>query len=306
MTKLLHETMAFDPELGIRYRHIDYRGRQCPKHWHNCFECLLVTEGQLEFYLDGEVHQLTVGDFVIINPCEVHGSYSLKQYTKAYMLQFPESMFNAEKGKKIERIGNPIIRAENETMQHFLHTISTTFQSLDKAQQDSGLRHYLRMKSMIYDFLYSLISDNVVNVVNVVSTRAARSDKHLARLNKIMCYIEKNYHLKITLEDCSQQIHVDSTYFSRFFKKYMGENFSRYLSVYRMNHAYNDLITTDLKITELSERNGFTNYKYFLSLFKELYGCAPLEVRQKIRKYEKFDAVTPKSKSGSFQQMYCH
>lgn len=303
MAKLLHEPMAFDPELGIRYRHINYRGRQCPKHWHNCFECLLVTEGRLELYLEGGVHQLTIGDFVIINPCEVHGSYSLDPNTKAYMFQFPESMFNAEQGKKVERVRNAIIKAQDEYNQRFLRTISTVFKALDRPQQESGIAYYLQMKSVIYSFLHCLLTDNVVETICVGT---AKTDKHLARLNKIMCYIEKNYHLKITLEDCSKQIHVDSTYFSRFFKKYMGENFSRYLSIYRMNHAYNDLIMTDLKITELSERNGFTNYKFFLSLFKELYGCAPLEVRQKMQKYEKFNAVAPKSKSGSFQQMYCY
>lgn len=303
MIKLLHEPMAFDPELGVRYRHIDYRGRQCPKHWHNYFECLLVTEGRLEFYLEGDVHQLNVGDFVIINPCEVHGSYSLDPFSKAYMLQFPESMFNAVQGKKVKRVRNAFIRAQDEFPPRFLHTISNAFLALERAQLESGIGYYLQMKSIIYSFLHCLIDHCVVDII---SAGTARTDKHLVRLNKIMCYIESNYHLKITLEDCSQQIHVDSTYFSRFFKKYMGENFSRYLSVYRMNHAYNDLITTDLKITELSERNGFTNYKYFLSLFKELYGCTPLEVRHKMHKYEKFDAVTPKSKSGSFQQMYCY
>lgn len=267
------------------------------------FECLMVTEGKLDFYLDGEVHHLTEGDFVIINPCEVHGSCCVDEGTRAFLLQFPESQFSSIKGTKFQRKGSPFIRYEFDDNHPFLDEISRIFSDIDAIKPESGIGYHLHMKSQLYAFLYTLIKNNAVEQVSVDS---ARTDKHLSRLNKIMCYIENNYHTKITLEECSKQIHVDSTYFSRFFKKYMGENFSRYLSLYRMNHAYNELISTDFKITEIAEKNGFTNYKYFLSLFKEIYGCPPLDIRQKMQKHDKFDASTPKTKKGSFQQMYCH
>ena len=60
----------------------------------------------------------------------------------------------------------------------------------------------------------------------------------------------------------------------------MGTTFLKYLNSVRLEHFYTDLTNTDLSISELIERNGFTNYKMFMKFFKDTYGNTPRETRK--------------------------
>ena len=64
------------------------------------------------------------------------------------------------------------------------------------------------------------------------------------------------------------------------FKKNMGISFLQYLNEVRAAHIYQDLIHTDEPVQVLMEKNGFTNQKLFNRVFKELYGCTPLQARK--------------------------
>ena len=56
--------------------------------------------------------------------------------------------------------------------------------------------------------------------------------------------------------------------------------FLEYVNSVRLQHFYEDLLNTDYTVTELLTRNGFTNYKLFLRLFKQTYGCTPMQKRR--------------------------
>ncbi len=49
-----------------------------------------------------------------------------------------------------------------------------------------------------------------------------------------------------------------------------------------MSHIYHDLCTTDTPIMEIVERHGFSNYKLFNRMFREIYGTTPRELRRRI------------------------
>jgi two-component system response regulator YesN len=101
-------------------------------------------------------------------------------------------------------------------------------------------------------------------------------------------YIDEHYAENITLETMAKQIHMNSFYFSSFFKKQTGRNFKDYLNQVRMNRALALLITTPKKTYEIAEEVGFKDYRYFSDLFSRFYGKTPAAYRkqQKERKQE--------------------
>ena len=47
----------------------------------------------------------------------------------------------------------------------------------------------------------------------------------------------------------------------------------------RLYYVYLDMMKTDLPVTRIAERNGFSNYDTFLKTFRNRLGCTPSEFR---------------------------
>ncbi|MDV4149498.1 response regulator [Clostridium sp. AL.422] len=98
-------------------------------------------------------------------------------------------------------------------------------------------------------------------------------------IEKSLKYIEDNYKKHISLIDVAKHIYLSHEYFSRLFKEEVGENFSTYLTVYRMNKAKKLIRSTDMKISQIAMEVGYTNPGYFSKNYKKYMGVSPEEDR---------------------------
>ncbi|MBT2655018.1 response regulator [Bacillus sp. ISL-18] len=92
-------------------------------------------------------------------------------------------------------------------------------------------------------------------------------------------YIFENLHRRITLEEVANFLHLNSSYFSRLFKKEVGENFVKYVVKQKMNRAKDLLDQTNYSILEISDMLGYENQSYFNKTFKGSEGISPIEYR---------------------------
>lgn len=95
----------------------------------------------------------------------------------------------------------------------------------------------------------------------------------------IFRYIENNYLKQINITQIAEEFHINTCYFSQLFKKEMGCTFTDYLSKKRIEYAGKLLLDTDLKIYEIAEMAGFSDYFYFSRVFRKLKKCSPTEYR---------------------------
>ncbi|MFB9274355.1 response regulator transcription factor [Cohnella cellulosilytica] len=93
-------------------------------------------------------------------------------------------------------------------------------------------------------------------------------------------YIEKCYHMNITLEEIAASIHVNRNYLSQLFKKITGEPFVTYFNKYRIEKAKELLVTGKYMVYEISEMVGFQNSTYFSQVFKSITGVSPSEYKR--------------------------
>ena len=56
--------------------------------------------------------------------------------------------------------------------------------------------------------------------------------------------------------------------------------FLEYINLVRIDHINDELLVTDDSITDILQRNGFTNYKVFSRMFKVQFGMTPRELRR--------------------------
>ena len=80
---------------------------------------------------------------------------------------------------------------------------------------------------------------------------------------------------KISLETFSEELGVSGSYLSRKFKEATGQTYLDFLNKYRVQQAIKLLETGTYKVYEVSEMTGFSDYKYFSTVFKKYTDRSP-------------------------------
>ncbi|MDY3927819.1 MAG: response regulator [Clostridia bacterium] len=94
-------------------------------------------------------------------------------------------------------------------------------------------------------------------------------------INLAIEYINEHYGDDISLYTIAKHVNLNSAYFSRFFKKNTGKNFSDYLLDFRMDKAKEMIIDGNLKIEDICNKIGYRSMSYFCKTFKNVTGCTP-------------------------------
>lgn len=100
------------------------------------------------------------------------------------------------------------------------------------------------------------------------------------KIEKLKQYVRENYNSGIPLEFAAGFLNVGKNYFCSIFKKEEGRTFYDYLIDMRLEKAKELLRNTNLKIYEIAESVGYTNFNYFTTLFKKVIGVSPNEYRK--------------------------
>ncbi len=161
----------------------------------------------------------------------------------------------------------------------FQNNIKLLLRTFSDIYRDKPLGYKLKINGLIFELLFILVNKFSTSLSEL---RIQKTDRYLERLESITKFVKKHYNEDISLDDISAQAGLNPEYFSRFFKKYMGTTFLKYLNSVRLHHFYTDLTNSDCSISELIEKNGFTNYKMFMKLFKDTYVYTPSEIRKLI------------------------
>lgn len=100
-------------------------------------------------------------------------------------------------------------------------------------------------------------------------------------IRKVEEYVLVHYGEKCSLADVADSVYMNPSYFSRFFKKETGKNFSEYLTDVRLDAAKRLLQQGEHNVNEIAEITGFGSGKYFSKIFRERTGLSPTEYRRK-------------------------
>lgn len=100
------------------------------------------------------------------------------------------------------------------------------------------------------------------------------TDPYVQQLCEI---IRVRYMEKLSVNSVARELGISSSYLSRKIRSCLGITFVDLLNQYRINEATRLLRDTSLRIHEISRQVGFSEYKYFFSVFKKYTGVGPTE-----------------------------
>jgi len=99
-------------------------------------------------------------------------------------------------------------------------------------------------------------------------------------------YINQHLTDDLTVFTLAEQFHVARNYFSRLFKKEMGEGCNEYITRKRIEKAKQLLAVSKLRTYEIAEQVGYNDTNYFSLAFKKNTGVSPKEFRDRMNNPE--------------------
>lgn len=104
-----------------------------------------------------------------------------------------------------------------------------------------------------------------------------------ALILRVINYVRNHYNEEITLTDMADMIEITPEYLSRLFNQEMKINFNSFVKNFRISMAKRLLMNTNYQISEVAEKTGFHDSKYFNKVFKSVCGLTPSEYKKEMK-----------------------
>lgn len=272
------------------------KGVMVNAHYHETIEILLGLQGCFHIFLDGRTYNFQAGDMVIINSMEVHsmlaGSDGINQYA---VIRFePELLYTTKQTVFEAKYVLPFTMKRSTHQRLFpASEISDTFipdlvMSTVKEDEKKTYGFELAVRTNIGRiFLWILRRWNEMGLD--LNLSSALNNQTLERLQLVFDYVDDHYEQNIGVEEVAKLCNMSYSYFSRFFKTVMKQNFSSYVNFVRVSKAEELLTMTDLSITEIALNVGFSTSSYFIEQFKHYKSMTPRHFRIVFNNLETLD-----------------
>ena len=105
-------------------------------------------------------------------------------------------------------------------------------------------------------------------------------EDNIQKIKQVKQYIQQNLDRELHREEIADQVFLNASYLSRLFSKYTGMSLKEYITSEKMKLAHTLITTTNLSISIIALKVGYTNFSYFSQLYKQQYGVTPSEERK--------------------------
>ena len=278
--KIQHGTFNYP----IAYYHVDknHPRYEMIHHWHVEHEIIVVSEGELDIMLDGIQYNAKAGDIIFISDGVVHSGiphnavYDSIVFDMRYLLTRNQSG-NAHISNIINHLNviTPIMPRE-------IDEISQIAKRLVDAASGNFNGYELVVQGAIMEILGLIFKYGLYGSEKIADKR---STGQLMPFKKVISYIENNYSSKIMLSDLAKTAGMTPKYFCSFFYSMTRKTPIEYVNYYRIERACEQLLSTDMSITDIGLNCGFNEISYFIKTFRRTVGTTPHQYRKKARSF---------------------
>lgn len=133
----------------------------------------------------------------------------------------------------------------------------------------------LKNADQVQHWVQGIISDFCSQISN------EKKLKYNPLVHEAISHMKLNYKEALRIESVANLLEISPNYLSRIFKEETGLSFLNWLNTYRIKESESLLKNTKLKIYEISDKVGFSDYRYFNKVFKKQNDMSPLDFRKK-------------------------
>lgn len=282
------ETEPLNPDFPLRMNKMWLRKSKYGLshfHKHRYFEVTCIMNGCGFISVNGERYDVMPGDVVIFNTDEVHGWEIVEDLRIFVMVFSSELIFN-----NFSLFDSEYLRFFSERGSHFVNKIPAGeiyAKRIYGAMEDiynEWIHDEVGRQLMMKAFVLRILTMLTRHYKNNAKNQAVLWDRNekMNRLQASLSFINENYDTKIKLEEAAAKAYMSPNYFSGFFKKVTGENFSQYVMRVRIHKAQELLEDKNncYNVLEISQMCGFNNASNFYRVYKKITGKTPTENRK--------------------------
>lgn len=224
----------------------------------------IVSKEYLEYPIEQEIKLSACIRKMDIDEC--------KRTISAYIVNYKEKDLDTSGAKEI-----------------FIEMLMSLSRIIFTEAEDEDTFLYIRKKykeKMVNCNSYSCIeqiflqfSEEVVDILRGALLKGKNS-----LIQKVNQYIKNNYNQDITLNLLARIFYISPNYLSTIFNEKNNMSLNDYINKVRVEKAKEYLLETDMKISEIGKRVGYSQLSYFGSVFKKNENCTPNQWRQENNK----------------------
>lgn len=257
---------------------------QTRPHSHNEIELMLLEEGSGTWLMGGDVLQLKAGQLYAFWALKPHQLITCKEGTIINWLTLPLAVFTEWQlpGSFSKSIlaGEVMIEPDKSWFESdkkfFLHWHA------DIASPDAGRVKLalLEIEARLARLAARCEPEAQPKKKSAGSSSGLMSSFYFGKISQIADFVSKNFSESITAPEIAKAIDMHPKAATKIFKKITGLNLMHYLAQYRIIHAQRMLVSTDMKIIDISMESGYHSVSRFYAAFKKFCGVSPQDFRR--------------------------
>lgn len=253
-------------------------------HHHNAYELHYIVRSSGKVFVGDYVGEFHPGCLIMTGPRLPHNWISQADAAQTYavrdmLIQFDHATIERAAEIMPEFQGLlPLLDAARLGIE-FSGMRQSAGRYMSAIRDSSGL---LRLGHFLL-FLNELVSCPDYRTLSSVHIESTIDDATTDRINTVVNFMMQHSHEQIALGQAADLLHMNPSYFSRFFRKSTGNTFSEFLTRVRIGKACELLSTTDLPITNICFDVGYSNVANFNRRFLEHKQLTPREYRRQAR-----------------------
>ncbi len=275
-------------EHGIEFFRFEWlEGSTVTNHMHPAIEFLYIQQGDFNITVERRQAVARPGDLVLFPSNAIHmieklgagsGSYHVLKLSPSFLFQ----MFH--------KTGIPyILPFFKSVASDAVCCFPSTAQSPRIKQQwqqmileyEADAPSFFAMQRLLSCTFLLTFSRAYIQKDGLAARAPYELDEWSVRLiSESVNYINENYAKPLRASECAAMVHLSYSYYAKLFHTVVGKSFKEYLTDFRMAKAYNMLLSSSTRISEIARACGYENVSNFIGTFKRIYSCTPGELRK--------------------------
>ncbi len=261
-----HYRDLFQGSLSYRHTLLHNRKLSAIMHDHTYYEIVIIVEGIVNHMLNGHLQTLRHGDFVFINPGDVHQYRGHTDMVDLISMQIkPDEM-----DRFLDAYGLQGVLTDRDRALSVRLPDSTVYAAFEL--QMRMLMQPEAYQQVLYRMLLGEIMQGYLSVTleSVIPSWLRIAMDHMKNVNNAAEGLPA--FLRLTSLSHPQLCRV--------MKKYCGLTPQMYIKNLRLDLAYQKIVSTDSDFMTIAMEVGYNSFSHFCCSFKERYGISASELRR--------------------------
>lgn len=253
-----------------------------PVHTHEGLEIYYFIRGNANYIIGENIYDLSPGDMLLFRGSTIHRVNPSKEapYIRSYV-NFTESFLREQMtdemfGKLMslfESADGMLIQwspEEREEMEAY-------FRALARENERESFGYELMLRTQLIQMLIAIYrkAKRMHEIAPALQPSPTQEN-----VRRILQYISQHFTENFSLQELSNELHLNKYYICHCFKEVTGYTINSYIVSKRIEEAKKLLRTTDEPIAMIAEQLGFNTAVHFSRSFKKYAGTSPQMYRK--------------------------